>query len=403
MFNAAIIGISGFGSVHYNDFLREHAAGRINVVGATVINQEEEAEKCAFLRSIGCRLFTDHREMLRELRGRIDICFIPTGIAFHAPMTIDALESGVNVYVEKPIAATLQEVERMRDAERRTGKFIAVGYQTMYQPETRRIKELLLSGRIGKVTTLKSYGLWPRDNVYYHRNNWVGKLRSGNSWVLDSPFTNALAHFLNLLSFYAGNRFDKAGEIESVQAGLFRANPIETNDTAWIRAVAQGGAQLLFYVTHCSEINEGPWSEIEGELGSISYGSEKVVIRLRDGEVEEFAMTPGDRMRANIYTQLIRRLADPAAFICTAEVAAGHTRICNAVFDSVKAVELPESASHLVTNPNGTTRRLIPGIDEVIRSAYRENRLPDTRDFPWAVNGKPFSLDGYHAFSGAGL
>ena len=43
MFNAAIIGISGFGAVHYNDFLREHAAGRIHIVGATVINQEEEA------------------------------------------------------------------------------------------------------------------------------------------------------------------------------------------------------------------------------------------------------------------------------------------------------------------------------------------------------------------------
>lgn len=70
MFNAAIIGISGFGAVHYNDFLREHAAGRIHIVGATVINQEEEAQKCAFLRSIGCRLFTDYREMLRELSGK---------------------------------------------------------------------------------------------------------------------------------------------------------------------------------------------------------------------------------------------------------------------------------------------------------------------------------------------
>ncbi|WP_400223748.1 Gfo/Idh/MocA family protein [Methanomethylophilus alvi] len=403
MFNAAIIGISGFGAVHYNDFLREHAAGRIHIVGATVINQEEEAQKCAFLRSIGCRLFTDYREMLRELSGKIDICFIPTGIALHAPMTIDALESGANVYVEKPIAATLQEVDRMREAERRTGKFIAVGYQSMYQPETRRIKEMLLAGRIGKITTLKSYSLWPRDSVYYHRNNWAGKLRNGSAWVLDSPFTNAVAHYLNLLSFYAGNSFEGIGEIESVQAGLFRANPVETNDTAWIRGVMRGGAQLLFYSTHCSDVNEGPISEIQGELGSITYASEKVEIQYKNGEREEFPMTPGDKMRANIYTQLIQRLQDPAAFICTAEIAAGHTRICNAVFDSVRCVELPESAFRVETNAKGAVRRVILGIDDVIRAAYRENRLPDTRDFPWAVNGEPFAMEGYHAFSGAGL
>ena len=45
MINVAVIGVSGFGAVHYNDFVREHAAGRVNVVAATVINQSEEAEK----------------------------------------------------------------------------------------------------------------------------------------------------------------------------------------------------------------------------------------------------------------------------------------------------------------------------------------------------------------------
>ena len=81
MINVAVIGISGFGAVHYADFVREHAAGRVNVVAATVINQADEPEKCAFLQSIGCRLFTDYRAMLEEFRGKIDLCFIPTGIA----------------------------------------------------------------------------------------------------------------------------------------------------------------------------------------------------------------------------------------------------------------------------------------------------------------------------------
>ena len=100
MINVAVIGVSGFGAVHYNDFVREHAAGRVNVVAATVINQSEEAEKCAFLQSIGCRLFTDYRVMLEEFRGKIDICFIPTVIAMHCQMSVAAIESVANVYVE---------------------------------------------------------------------------------------------------------------------------------------------------------------------------------------------------------------------------------------------------------------------------------------------------------------
>ena len=111
--------------------------------------------------------FTDYRKMLEEFRGKIDICFIPTGIAMHCPMTVAALESGANVYVEKPVAPTVEETEIMKEAEKRTGRFVAVGYQTMYQPETRRIKELLLSGAIGTPRIFKSYALWPRNDAYY--------------------------------------------------------------------------------------------------------------------------------------------------------------------------------------------------------------------------------------------
>ena len=167
MINVAVIGVSGFGAVHYNDFVREHAAGRVNVVAATIINQAEEAEKCSFLKSIGCRLFTDYRAMLEEFRGKIDICFIPTGIAMHCPMTVAALESGANVYVEKPVAPTVEEAEIMKAAEKRTGRFVAVGYQTMYQPETRRIKELLLSGdEAGRLLDTLLLNMEPGRRIY---------------------------------------------------------------------------------------------------------------------------------------------------------------------------------------------------------------------------------------------
>ena len=401
MFNAAIIGVSGFGGVHYQDFVREHAAGRIRPVGATVINQEEEPEKCAWLRNVGCPLYTDYREMLRDLAGKIDICFIPTGIALHTPMTVAALEAGANVYVEKPIAPTVADVDKMREASRRAGRFVAVGYQTMYQPETRRIKEMLLSGKIGQVKILKSYGLWPRDVVYYHRNNWVGKIGTRENPILDSPYTNALAHYLNLLCFYAGEQFDSTGTPDAIRGAMYRANPIESCDTADLEITTREGKTILFYVTHCSVRNDTPYSAIIGENGSIEYTTSKTTIRQRSGEiVEEFDSTPANLMRVHIYDALEKRLKAPSAFICTPEIAMCHTRVCNAAFDSIPVTAVPENAFRFAQTPAGSEYRIINGIDEAIERAYAENRLIDSRDFPWAVNSASFSFDGYHSFSG---
>lgn len=400
MINVAVIGVSGFGAVHYADFVREHAAGRVNVVAATVINQADEPEKCAFLQSIGCRLFTDYRAMLEEFRGKIDLCFIPTGIAMHCPMTVAALESGANVYVEKPVAPTVAEADIMKAAEKRTGRFVAVGYQTMYQPETRRLKELLLSGAIGTPRVFKSYALWPRNDAYYHRNNWAGKLSTGGKWVLDCPFTNAFAHFLNLLIFYAGNSFAGTVDPVEVRAGMFRANPIETNDFASISITGALGQKLYFHVTHVSEENVDPVSRIEGDEGTIDYTGERTVVTRKNGEVESFASTPADEMRRNIYDALLKRLHDPKQFICTIDIASKHTLISNAIFDSAPGRDIPAKFVRTVTGADGVARRIVPGIDAVIRRAFEENRLVDTRDFPWAVPGAPFRLEHYNGFIG---
>ena len=146
MTTACIIGVSGFGATHYHDLMAEVEAGRTRVLGATVINQDEEAAKCAHLESLGCALFTDHRRMLARFRNRFDLCLVPTGIPLHAPMSIDAMRAGANVLVEKPVAATVQEVQAMASTETVTGRFTAVAYQYLYAAETLAMKRLLTGG-----------------------------------------------------------------------------------------------------------------------------------------------------------------------------------------------------------------------------------------------------------------
>ena len=293
MIKTAIIGVSGFGNVHYNDLILYQGKGFLEISAATIINQDEEAEKSAKLRSLGCKIYTDYIQMLNDFRGEIDICFIPTGIPLHRPMTIAAMESGANVFVEKPLAATIQEVNDMKKVQTSSGKFAAVGYQTMYTPELMLIKKTICSGKLGKVKSVKCCALWPRAEAYYNRNNWAGKLKIKDEvWVLDSPFNNALAHQLNQICFFAGKEIAKSAEIKSIQAELYRANRIESTDTACMRITTSENIPLYFILTHACETAFGPELVVTGEKGEIKWNMTKTLMTI-SGKTDEIVCQNG--------------------------------------------------------------------------------------------------------------
>ena len=202
------------------------------------------------------------------------------------------------------------------------------------------------------------------------------------------------------LGCHAGKTFGETVDPVAVQAGLFRANQIETNDFATIRVEAADGRELYFHVTHVSEKNVNPISRIEGDGGTIDYTDNGIDVTLANGETTHYDPTPAADVRKNIFDALLKRLEDPKQFICTIDIAAKHTLISNAVFDSVPGVAIPADAIQTSVAEDGVSRLVVPGIDGAIRRAWEENRLVDTRDFAWAAPGSPFPLDGYRGFVG---
>jgi len=200
----ALIGVSGYGSIHLQLARASQARGEIKLVAATIINPEEEASTVAELRAQGTEIFNDYREMLRRHENRLDLCLIPTGIHWHARMTIAALEAGANVLVEKPLAGSSAEVEEIRRVERRRGRFVAVGFQDIYEPGTIWLKDELRRGVIGELKSVRFLGVWPRPREYFTRNDWAGRLNADGAAVMDSPLNNAFAHFVMLSFFFIG-------------------------------------------------------------------------------------------------------------------------------------------------------------------------------------------------------
>ncbi|MCW5977450.1 MAG: Gfo/Idh/MocA family oxidoreductase [Bryobacteraceae bacterium] len=92
----------------------------------------------------------EYRRVLE--RKDIDAVVIGSPDHWHVPMTIDAIQAGKDVYVEKPVSHTIQEGEQLRRAARDSRQVIQVGYQQRSWPHFDQARRIVASGRLGKIT-----------------------------------------------------------------------------------------------------------------------------------------------------------------------------------------------------------------------------------------------------------
>jgi predicted dehydrogenase len=85
----------------------------------------------------------------------VEVISVTAPNAFHAEMAVAALEAGKHVWCEKPMAPSLEDAARMRDAARASGKIAALGYNYIQNPAIRHIGALLEAGAIGTVNHLR--------------------------------------------------------------------------------------------------------------------------------------------------------------------------------------------------------------------------------------------------------
>ncbi|HYC70676.1 MAG TPA: Gfo/Idh/MocA family oxidoreductase [Opitutaceae bacterium] len=367
----AVIGISGYGRIHLELARACRDRGELDLVAATVINREEEAANVAELEGKGTAIYTDHAEMLRRHAGAIDLCLIPTGIHWHAPMTVAALQAGANVLVEKPLAGSTAEVAAIRAAERASGRFAAVGFQDYYEPGTTWLKGELARGAIGELRSVRFLGLWPRTRAYYRRNDWAGRLQAGGRPVFDSPLNNAFAHFVMLSLYFAGANGRAATGVRLEQAELFRAHDIASFDTAVARLATDEGVALWFGATHASRTSLEPEILITGSAGTACwrYESEAWWEDAR-GRRERRRLLDANGARREMMAATLRRLRDPAASICTTEMAGCHTALIESLHRQTEIVTLAPSLVTWSGDPgDAMATPSVRGLDEALQRA----------------------------------
>ena len=265
-----LIGVTGYAYAYVEELTKLVDAGLAAWGAVTIINREAASEQVAFFEAAGIPIYNDYREMLEAEGNSLDWICVPTAIGWHTRMTIDALKRGLPVLLEKPLAPTLQDVERIQSAERESGLLVAIGYQHTYARTTWEIKQRLLDGLIGKIERIDSLCLWPRGRSYYARNNWSGRLYVDDSWVLDSPLHNAISHVVNLILFLAGPTLEKRADPVGVKAELYRAKPIQSYDTVRTEATLDTGARAAVVLSPVHRTTSIPRSASRGRGGSLS-------------------------------------------------------------------------------------------------------------------------------------
>lgn len=395
----AIVGIGGYAQVYHQAVAHLVQAGEAELVAVAEWNQQSFPDEIKQLKHAGVRIFKDYADLLRECAPDLDFVGLPVGIHLHAPMTIAALQAGLNVICEKPVAATVQDVDAMIAERDRLKKWVLIGYQEIYTPSIQKIKQYVVSGKLGQVKSVKVKGGWPRPNSYYTRNAWAGKLRLNDTWVLDGPANNAMAHYINNMLYVSSAQPNQSSVPEKVWGELYRANDIQTYDTVALKVALASGAHLFFIASHCSETEFHPEMTLTCENGTVlrEFLNGTTKISWANGHVETFD-DASENARIEVFRTAVSLLRGNEKPYCSLEIAKAQTLCINGMHESCPEITAIPPAEVEQKWQENDSKRIINGIDAMIEQAYAEEKLFAEIGVPWAKPAVAFPLENYRRF-----
>jgi predicted dehydrogenase len=222
-----LIGLGWMGSEHGRNIMANPKAqlAAIAEPNAKALGAFLERQK------LNCRQYADHRDLLKD--REIDAVVIASPNAMHADMCVAAAAAGKHIYCEKPMAITLADCRRIREAVSRAGVKYLIGYHRRLNPLYQYAHQLLEEGRLGKMFMIES------DYIHHVPGHWDIWSWLGKEKIAGSIFHAGSGHNVDLIRYFAG-------EITEVvcfkDTFLPRRQQVETEDTAIALYRFAGGA-----------------------------------------------------------------------------------------------------------------------------------------------------------------
>jgi predicted dehydrogenase len=200
----ALIGTGHRGSTMWGRDLLTGWRDSLELVALCDINPLR-AERSRNIIGSNAPIYTSIEQTMAEARPELVI--VTTRDSTHDDIIVAALEGGADVITEKPMTTTPEKIRRIRDAEKRTGRTVNVSFNYRFAPTAARLKQLLLDGAIGTLTSVDFHWyLDTRHGADYFRR-WHAYVKNSGSL-----FVHKATHHFDLLNWYI------AADPESVSA-----------------------------------------------------------------------------------------------------------------------------------------------------------------------------------------
>ena len=279
----AVVGCGHIGKRHAEMVVRDPGA---ELVALCDIRPKEELG----IEAYPVAFFSDMTSLLQSGLDIdvINIC-VPNGL--HAELAIQAIESGHHVVIEKPMALQVQDAERVLQTSLKYQKEVFCVMQNRYSPPSVWIKQMIDSGRLGKIYLVQLNCFWNRDERYYKPGGW-----HGDACLDGGTLFTQFSHFIDIMYWLFG-------DIQYIQARFADFNHQQLTDFEDSGLVTfefvNGGMGCLNYSTAVWNKNMESSMLIVAENGSVKIGgqymNEVEYCHIKDYEMPELAPTnPGN-------------------------------------------------------------------------------------------------------------
>ncbi|MBQ9664103.1 MAG: Gfo/Idh/MocA family oxidoreductase [Oscillospiraceae bacterium] len=147
--------------------------------------------------------YTDYRVMLAE-HPELQLVAIATDSGVHAEIALACLDAGLHVIVEKPMAMSMEDADRIIARSRETGLLVSVCHQNRFNIAVQRMRKALEQGRFGRLSHGSVHVRWNRNRAYYEQAPWRGK------WASDGgALMNQCIHGIDLLRWMLGDEVEE--------------------------------------------------------------------------------------------------------------------------------------------------------------------------------------------------
>ncbi|OZB96556.1 Gfo/Idh/MocA family protein [Paenibacillus sp. XY044] len=239
MIKVAIIGTGAISSAHIEGYLQLQDRCKI-VALCDLYPEKAEAKREQY--GLDAVIVKDYKELLDQEIDLVSVCMPPF---VHARVTIDFLNAGSHVLVEKPMASSLQECDAMIEAAEKSGKVLSVVAQNRFRNPIMKLKHVVDSGLAGRILHAQVDSFWWRGHCYYDlwwRGTWE---KEGGG-----PTLNHAVHHIDALLWMLG----RPSQVQAFMSNVAHDNAeVEDLSVAMLRYPDGALGQITSSVVHHGE------------------------------------------------------------------------------------------------------------------------------------------------------